>query len=615
MRILYNTTVRPGAVPRSLAVLITLAVALVQAAASQSGSPQAPPAAWLLDQVKVLSAPEMEGRSSGTPGADRAARHIGRVFQETGLRPGGEAGGFLQAFQVPTGIRLGSANALSILAPSLRSLALGREFTPLAVSTDGSAVGELVFVGYGITAPDLHYDDYANLDVRDKIVLAITREPRSQDPGSPFRRPEAYHYSQRNHKIINAREHGALGIILVAHPAADTEALPALRGVSQPWGIVAAFLTRAVGEDLLAPSGKRLAELADGIDRTLTPQSFLVTNTRLRLEVNLVRERGTTANVVGILPGTDPRLKDEAIVIGAHYDHLGRGGEGSLAPDQAGTIHPGADDNASGTAAVMALARTFAAAGGLSRTLVFVAFAGEEMGLLGSSHYVKRPAFPLERTILMVNLDMIGRLRDGKLYAAGVDSGTGLRALVTDAAQGLGLSLQLRGDPYSPSDHTAFYTAERPVLFLFTGAHGDYHRPTDTWEKLNPQGLETVTTFAARVVAAAASAATPPAYVKVQAPPSRARGGGYGPFFGIVPDFGEAERPGVRISGVRPGSPAAKAGVQAGDVIVKFAGVMVKTLDDLTFALRGRRPGDRVDVVIFRDGQERQVEATLEERR
>ncbi|MBI4242115.1 MAG: M28 family peptidase [Candidatus Rokubacteria bacterium] len=603
-----------------LVSLLALVVSLAPLAALPAGAPalassQVPSAGWLLDQVKILSAPEMEGRAAGTAGGDRAARHISRIFREVGLTPGGDAGGYLQSFSVPTGIRLGPTNGLTMLAPFTRALALGREFTPLAVSADGSEVGELVFVGYGITAPDLHYDDYAGLDVRGKIVLAMSREPRSEDPASPFRRPEAYHYSQRSHKIINAREHGARAILLLAHPSASRDALPALRGLSQPWGIMAAAITRAVGESLLAPSGKRLADLADAIDRSLTPQSVPLPGVRIRLEVSLIRDRGMTANVVGILPGTDPQLKEEAVVVGAHYDHLGRGGDGSLAPDKGGAIHPGADDNASGTAAVMALAKGFAGAGGLTRTLVFVAFAGEEMGLLGSNQYVKQPAFPLEKTVLVVNLDMVGRLREGKLYVAGVDSGTGLRQVVSDSAQGLGLSLHLLGDPFSPSDHTAFYTRERPVLFLFTGAHGDYHRPTDTWEKLNSQGLETVTTFAARIIAAVGSQRVPPAYVKLQGPPARAGASGYGPVFGVVPDFGEAERPGVRISGVRPGSPAERAGVRVGDVIVRFAGVQVKTLDDLTFALRGRRPGDRVDVVILRDGQERQVQAVLEERR
>ena len=210
----------------------------------------------------------------------------------------------------------------------------------------------------------------------------------------------------------------------------------------------------------------------------------------------------------------------------------------------------------------MGLARAFAAAGGTPRTLIFVTFAGEEMGLLGSAHYVRHPALPLDRTVLMVNLDMVGRLRDDRLFVGGADSAKELRQVVDDAARGLGLTLQLRGDPFSPSDHTSFYTAGRPVLFLFTGAHGDYHRPTDTWEKINAPGLATVATL-----------------------------------------------------GVRPGSPADKAGVRAGDVIVRFAGVDVKTLEDLTFALRGHRAGDRVDVVVERDGKEHQVSAVLENRR
>jgi len=469
----------------------------------------------------------------------------------------------------------------------------------------------LVFVGYGITAPDLHYDDYTGIDARSKIVVAMTREPRAEDPAGPFRRPEAYHYTERAHKIINAREHGAAAILLV--PRTEGERLPALRGLSQPLGLPAAFVTRSTADALLSSSGLRLGDLADGIDQTLAPRSAAVRGTSIRIEVNLVRERGTARNVIGILPGTDPGLRDEAIVIGAHYDHLGHGGEGSLAPDRIGEIHPGADDNASGSVAVMALARAFAAAGGAPRTLVFVAFSGEELGLLGSAHYVQHPAVPLDKTVLMVNLDMVGRLRDGRVYISGADSGTTLRTVVTDDAHGLPLSLELRPNPFGPSDHTSFYVAGRPVLFFFTGAHADYHRPSDTWDQINASGLALVATLTARVVSTVASAPAPPSYVKIEAP-ARSSGGGYGPVFGIVPEFGESAHV-VRITGVRPGSPAEKAGVQAGDVIVKFAGVDVKTLEDLTFALRARRPGDQVQVIVLRDGQERAVQAILGERR
>ena len=575
-----------------------------------------PTAEWLLDQVKILTAPETEGRASGTAGADRAARHIAAVFQGAGLAPGGDAGSYLQAFSVPTGVRLGAANSLAVIAPVARALTVSRDFMPLAVSTDGAETGDVAFAGYGITAPDLGYDDYAGLDVRGKVVLVLSQEPRPADPSSPFRQPTAYHYSQRSHKVINAREHGARAVIIAVHPGVGTDALPELAGVSQPLGIVAVGVTRAGADALLSPAGMRLADLSESIDRSLAPRSLSLPGTRVRIEVSLVRDRAIAANVVAVLPGADARLAHEAIVIGAHYDHLGRGGEGSLAPDQAGAVHPGADDNASGTAAVMALARALASAPRAPRTLVFVAFAGEGWACSARRTSCGRRRSHSVSPVLMVNLDMVGRLRDGKVYVGGVDSGDTLRAWVTDAARGLALTPELRGDPFGPSDHTAFYAAGVPVVFLFTGAHGDYHRPTDTWDKLNPQGLELVTAFTARIVVAAAGAAAAPVYVRAQpAPAGEPRRGGYGPVFGVVPDFGESAEPGARIGGVRPGSPAEKAGMRAGDIIVQFAGVTVKTLDDLTFALRGQRAGQRVEIVVVRDKQQLRMEAVLEERR
>ena len=585
-------------------LLVLIAVAPVAAAA-----PPTPPAPWLLDQVKTLAAPELEGRASGTPGAERAAHHIAAELQRLGLRPGGDDGTWLQTFAIPTGMRLGDVNTLSLVAPTPRTLALSHDFVPLPVSAEGRQDAGLVFAGYGITAPDLAWDDYAGLDVRGRIVLVLEHEPRRADPAGPFRRPDAYYYGQRSHKIINAREHGAAGVLLVVGAA-----LPALAGHAQSAGILAAAVTPAVADTLLTPAGVSLVAATAAIDTGPAPKSFAVPGSRVALQVSLVRERGRTANVVGILPGRDARLRDEAVVIGAHYDHLGRGGEGSLAPDAAGTIHPGADDNASGVAALLGMARAFAEAGGAPRTLVFVAFAGEEMGLLGSTHYVRRPAHPLARTALMLNLDMVGRLRQRTLYVGGVDSATGLRDLVT--AQAGGLTLSLRGDPFGPSDHAAFYATGRPVLFLFTGAHADYHRPSDTWDRIDAAGLAEVTGFAMRVVDVVAGVTPPPAYARVAAPPgSSGRAGGYGPFFGVVPEFGESERPGMRVGGVRAGSPAEKAGVRQGDVIVAFGGLTVRTLEDFTFALRGRRAGDRVEVTVVRDGAESRLQAVLEERK
>jgi hypothetical protein len=588
-----------------------LVVAL--AAAAAGAAPSLPSAEWMLGEVRTLAGPAMEGRGSGTPGADLAAAHVAAVFKAAGLQPGGDGGTYLQSFSVPTGLRFGAPNTLTVTASAPKTLDLGKDFAPLTVSASGAATADVIFVGYGITAPELGYDDYAGVDVRGKIVVALSREPRSHDPASPFRRHEAQPYTERDYKIINARQHGAAAILLAPHPASGDLPLPVPRGQSGAQGILAVAITRATADALFASAGMRFGELADAIDARLTPRSAPLPGTVIRVEVDLERLRGTTSNVIGVLPGTDPMLRDQAIVIGAHYDHLGRGGDSSLAPDQYGAIHHGADDNASGVAVVMALARGFAAAGGTPRTLVFVAFGGEELGLLGSAEYVRRPPIPVDKTLLMVNLDMVGRLRDGRLHVGGVDSGTGLRSIVARATAGLALAPDLAQSPFGPSDHTSFYVAGRPVLFFFTGAHANYHRPSDTWDRINPAGLATVATVAARVVSAVAAEPTPPAYVRIDAP--RGTGVGYGPLFGVVPEFGDSGAGGVRITGVRPGSPAEQAGVRPGDVIVKFAGADVQTLEDLTFVLRGRRPGDEVQVVLRRDGREETVRAVLAERR
>ena len=597
---------------RHLALLVS-ALLLIGA-----GRPEPiPEAPELLRWVRSLADPALEGRASGSPGAERAARRIAEEFRRLGLRPGGDGGSHLQAFEVMKGIRVVGGNALeATIDGAARPFTAGPDFLPHAFSESGEADGELVFAGYGITAPELGYDDYAGLDVRGKIVLVMTHEPRERDPEGPFRRAEAFPYTELRHKAINAREHGALGIIVVPNPHHADEPPRLPRGTSAAWGILAVKATRAVAEALLAPTGRSLARLQAEIDRGPAPRSVVIPGARVRLRVALLRERGETANVVGVLPGTDPRLAHEAVVVGAHYDHLGRGSQFSLAPEQADEIHPGADDNASGTAAVIGLARAFAATGGARRSLVFVAFSGEELGLLGSTHYVKHPPIPLADTVAMVNLDSVGRMQGRRLFVLGVGSGTGLRALVEEAARGLDVELALREDAFGPSDHTPFYSRGRPILFFFTGTHADYHRPTDTWEKVNAEGLRSVVAVAFRTLRALADRPERPAFVRLPDPPGpRGGGGGYGAYFGSVPDFSESDAPGVRLADVRPGGPAERAGLRSGDIVVRLGGVTVRTLDDLVFVLRSRRAGDAVEVVYLRDGVEHRAQAVLQTRR
>jgi hypothetical protein len=589
------------------------------AAADTALSPEA-----LWEEVRVLAAPEMEGRAAGTPGADRAAARIAEAFRRAGLQPGGDAGTFLQRFEILTGIHMGPDNAftLRVRGAPPRAFGPGTDFTPFSFSEEGRVEGEVVFAGYGITAPELGYDDYAGLDVEGKVVLLLTHEPRERDPAGPFRRPEAYRYTELRYKTINAREHGAAAVILVTDPLGhpgEPEALVGVRGLpSRGGGILALHARRSLAEAALAPAGLDLAAVQRQIDAALKPRSLPLPGVRAEARVSLVRAHGMTANVVGILPGTDPRLRDQAIVVGAHYDHLGLGGETSMAPAQVGTVHPGADDNASGTAGVLALARTFAAAGGTRRTLVFAAFGAEEMGLLGSTTYAAHPPVPLDRTVAMLNFDMIGRLREGKVYVSGVDTGEGLEGILRGANAEVGLSLILRGDGYDPSDHTAFLARERPVLFFFTGAHGDYHRPSDTVDKINAAGMRQVLLLARRVVGDLANREAVVAFRKPAAAPPRSagsRGEGYGPYFGAIPDFGAAGPPGVLLGGVRAGSPADRAGLRSGDIVVRFAGVTVRALQDLVFALRSQRAGDEVEVTFLRDGAAQTVRAVLEPRR
>ena len=579
--------------------------------------------AVLLEQVRILASPEMTGRGPGTPGIERAADHIAREFRKAGLKPIG-SNGYRQPFEVITAVRLGPQTQMHVVKggpqKASKEAVSDKLFTPFGFSEDGAVEAEVVFAGYGITAPELNYDDYAGLDVTGKIVLVMTHEPREKDEKGPFRDPNAYRYTEVRYKAINAREHGAKAIIIVEDPLShrdDPEELFAIRGVmgGSRAGIIAINAKRTVAEDLLKPTKKTLADLQREIDRVLTPQSLSIPGVQLAIQVNLIEEMGTTANIVGVLPGSDPILRETAVVVGAHYDHLGFGGEYSLAPSRYGEIHPGADDNASGTAGLILLARAFARRGGTKRTLIFAAFSAEEMGIIGSAYYARHPLIPLEQTVAMVNMDMIGRLTDSTLYVMGSKTGQEFFDLLQEVNRDFHLNLKLGKGAYGPSDHTSFYAREVPVLFFFSGPHTDYHRPSDTWDKINGDGLAKVTRLAYRIIDQLANRPEPITYVQVEEPRPAGGGRGYGAYFGSIPDFGPGDGEGVRLMGVRPGSPAQKAGLQAEDILVEMGGVRIKNLRDLLYVLRSKRAGDTVDVVFLRNGQKIQGTATLGRRR
>ena len=441
-----------------------------------------------LEHVKFLAGPELQGRGAGTPGLERASKYIADQFRQLGLRPAGEAGTYLQPFQVTVTAKPGKNNQISVNGESgSGSLRMESDYLPLSFSSNGSANGPVVFAGFGITASEFHYDDYAKLDVKDKIVLVLRYEPSYFRGGTPDKEKGYTHHSHLVSKAINARNHGAKALILVNGQIdqKQEDKLISFGTVSGPEnvGILMLQVKNAVANEWLKPSGKTLSGLRTEINDKREPRSFaLPEKVGLDVRVDIEREQATVSNVAGYLAG---RSK-EYIIIGAHYDHLGLGNESSLAPSQIGTVHPGADDNASGTAGVLELARLFSERKEQpKRGILFMTFAGEEIGLLGSSQWVNHPTLPLQDAVAMINMDMIGRVNGTKLYIGGTGTGSTFEPLLKRITSDYDFKIDFSQDGYSASDHTSFASKSIPVLFFFSGLHGDYHKPSDTWDKIS----------------------------------------------------------------------------------------------------------------------------------
>jgi hypothetical protein len=570
-----------------------------------------------LQDIKALTTPAMEGRGDGTKGLTRAERLIEKRFQSLGLKPAG-ANSYAQPFTVITGAKLKSNNHLTVeISGAKKALKPNQDFVPFSFSSSGSVSGSVVFVGYGASAEEFQYDDYAGVDVKDKIVVVLRYEPTgfAQKSGNQG----LTQHSQLITKAINARNHGAKAIVLVNGKLGEGEEdlLTRFGSVSGPENVGIPFIQvkNAVAESWLQAAGKSLAELQNQINASSKPASLaLPDNLRLALNVSIENTRATVKNVLAYLPGKT----DEYIIIGAHYDHLGRGNFDSLAPSQIGQIHPGADDNASGTAGVLELARLFAPMQReLRRGILFASFAGEELGLLGSAAWVKAPTLPLDKAVAMINMDMIGRIKDEKVFIGGTGTGSTFKALLEAAQSKSALKPEYSAGGYAASDHTSFVAKKIPVLFFFSGLHSDYHKPSDTWDKINAPGAAQVLDLVANIGAELVTAGERPAFVNVvEDRPAAGTGGGrgYGPYFGSIPDFGQTEN-GVKFADVRPGSPAAKAGLKAGDVLVQFGDKPIKNLYDFTDALRRSKVGDVVEVKVLRDGQPITASVKLEQRK
>ena len=472
----------------------------------------------VLEHIKFLASDDLKGRGDGAPELERAADYIAQQFKAAGLLPGGKDHDWFQPFELVAGLSVGRGNELIVQARGSRPVrfALGTSYYPLSAtpndspSTASTALDDmpLVFAGYGISAPAFNYDDYAGIDVTGKAVLIFSHEPQETRRDSRLNGAQPIRETTLYAKAAAARSRGARVLLVVSDPSHQTDqanytlfnadadpedhAIPVLR------------IRRSEMEPLL--QAWRLDRVAADIERDLKPRSRQLDGATIDYTEHFTRNRRTVRNVVGVLQGADAAKAKQAIVIGAHYDHVGVGGRFSAAPDRTGEIHNGADDNASGTASIIEIARAAVAdRSRFPRSLVFVAFAGEERGLLGSAHYANNPTIPMSDTVVMLNLDMVGR-SSGKVDVSGLDSSEMLLNAIQEASLAAGgIEILQQGPGAGRSDDSSFLDKRVPAINFFTGFHPDYHRPTDDWNKIDAPGTARVATlaleFAARLAA------------------------------------------------------------------------------------------------------------------
>ena len=580
-------------------------------------------------RVSWLSDPAREGRGVGTRGLAAAADQLAAWMSETGLEGGADApaGGkagkssFFQDVEVFVGVRDQGSN-LRLEEPAPARPLSATQATPAGMSGSGAFAGRLRFCGYGITAPEAHWDDFAAGDLKGMVAVILRGVPANKFSGGAARS-----YSDLRFKAWSAREHGAVAVAFVDLSSDGVPRLT-LDGPEGGAGLPVVYLAKSALAELARGASSTPADLLSKLEAAANegkPGSIELPG-RLAGEIKLARESRRERNVVGLLRSGVPDAP--VMVLGAHYDHLGLGGRGSLAPGQK-TVHPGADDNASGTAALLhAAARLKAQPPTQPLDIYFVAFTAEEVGLVGSSRFVEKLPAGLrkDRIRAMFNFDMVGRLASASgqtmpsVVVQGSDSAAEWAELVAPRCQNLGLFCRLGGDGYGPSDMTPFYGSGIPVLFFFTGAHGDYHRPSDTADKINAMGIAQIADLAAHLSRDTADRLkqnpTGLAWKKPSGPPPRAGDRGYGAYLGTIPDYTAMQggRGGVKLTGARPQSPAEAAGVRAGDILVGLGESKIETLEDMAFALKKYKPGQQVDVIVLRDGARVVLKTTLKAR-
>lgn len=590
------------------------------------------------DHVCYLADDALEGRLPGMPGGIAATEYIAEQFKAIGLKPGGTDGAYFQPFTIERIKRRHDELASVRINGENRPWKIGTDWIPMPFSKPAAFAGPLAFAGYGISAAKFEYDDYADFDVKGKILIVIRYEPKAPDPQSEFGGETPSRHALFSKKAALAAEHGARGLLIVnqadregemdqLYPWYDWDA-------HQTYALPIVHVRRALADELLE-HGKlpKLAQLQEQLDRERRSLSADLQDISIEIETGLRFVEGR--NVLGILPGNGDT--GETIVVGAHHDHVGNIPDDD-GPPNVPVIHNGADDNASGTAGVLELARVLAADGPYRRNILFMTFDAEELGLLGSNHFVEYPTVPLESIRAMINLDMIGRLSQNHFTIFGAGSAREFRELLDDSAQQLELTFhapRANTDWFGGSDHYSFYAKNIPVLFLFTNIHKQYHRPEDDCELVDVDGACRVLRLIRPVIAELANLPEGPDFIPADqeaAPPDeqevakapeapKARGGqrrggeGLRVSLRLIPDHAYTKNDGVRILSVLDNGPAEQAGLQDGDIVVKIGEDRITDIYSYMETLKQYEPNQKITVVVRRGDQETAVEVTLGEAR
>jgi hypothetical protein len=596
-----------------------------------------PDAKRLHDDVAWLADDAQQGRRAGTEAGKKAGDWIANRCKQLGLKPMGDHGEFEQKFEVPKPVEVGPSSSLKWNGPKAGSATLGDGVQPMFCSSGGEAHGNLDWRGYSLINGDKNWNDYASR-CDGEVVLIVRGTP----PSAPTTKPAEPAAAANPHggnveqgdgwgnsaslflKVMNAKKNGAAAVLIAPHPSQADEPLPAFdfsRVAAS--GIPAVFVSAEIADQIYVGWREAVQQTDEREKSGEWPSSSAVKSSTsplgtsvepdIAVSADIKREKGPAYNVLGLLQGTN---HDRVVVVGAHYDHLGLGGEGSLAPNAYGQVHNGADDNASGTATVLEIARVMSKGPKPACDVLFALWSGEELGLLGSEYWAQNPTIPLDRVVANLNLDMVGRAGNGSLEVLGVGSADPFMNWLKGAAPATGLTLKLNssGQGIGGSDHQTFLKRKIPALFFFSGVHADYHKPSDDTERFESDGAAKVAALGVEIVRSMCAAGDlefvePPPPTDAAANQPKV-GSPFRVWFGTVPEY-SYEGKGLLLAGTSAGSPAEKAGMLKDDVVLQVGDVVIDNINDFMYALQTYKPGDVVLTRYLRDGKEETVRITL----